>query len=592
VRADQSVGRDPNHGARFVIPMEIPRMSQQPVLVVGGGPVGLTAALTLKQHGIPCRIIDRAGAPSMLSRAAGVHARTMEVFERIGVIAPFLAQARRLKGMSLEDQDGRVLAQPDMSAGDTHYGYVVSLRQDETERILREALAAQGGEIERGVELVTFSQDGRRVLATLKHADGRMEEMETPYLVGCDGAHSTTRKTLGLPMEGETEACQWMTADCEMDWDRTPEHALIRFARDGFAFIIPIDGPRWRVAVGVEGVRVEKPDELTLDLVERLLNDRIGIRAKLSNPRWVTPFNINTRKAPKLNIGRVFICGDAAHVHSPLGGQGMTTGIQDAYNLTWKIAHALKGYVRPEFVASYDDEREANAKRLLDLVGPMTKAAGFSDPIAVALRNSVISIGAKVGMPALMGRKLGQLEVHYRESPIVAEHSPGLSGWLHSTLSGAQHPGLSDVAEFRHGVHPGERAPDVLLMRNERNLDVRLHQEWAGDHRYQCLIFTGSHPKKERVGELIAFARRLEAASQGIIRARLVRHSAVDAPEGLWDVNGIAHQRYGASYECLYLVRPDGYVGFRSQPVEWAPLASYLDRTFAPGVIREAKQSA
>lgn len=564
-----------------------------PILIVGAGPVGLTAALTLQLHGVPFRLIDKLPGRTIQSRAAGNHPRALEVWEHLGVIDPLLRRGIKLKGIVILDDDDKELVRAQIEAADSAYSYILGLGQGETERILTEALAAQDVHIERKVELLSFTQDGTVVHATLKHDDGRTESFQTPYLIGCDGAHSTVRKGLGLPMEGDTLDMQWQTADVKMDWDNEGDFAIIKFSSQGFAFLVRIEDGRWRVALGAIGVRVEKPEDLTLDMVQDLLTNKMGIKARLYDPVWTAPFNINTRMAPKLNVGRVFITGDACHVHSPLGAQGMNTGIQDAYNLAWKLAYVMKGYATQTFAQSYHDERHANAKRLLELVGPLSKAASLSAPMAMALRNSAMSFANIIGVTHLMGRRMSQLDVHYRDSPIVAEHMPSLKGWLHSTLSGADHPGIGEVAEFKHGPHPGERAPDVLIMRNEKDQDVRLLQEWIKETRYRCLIFTGSHPRAERIPELIQFGQRIERASNGLIRARIIRHAGVSAASGLWDVTGVAHRRYGASYECLYLVRPDGYVGFRSQPVEWEALMGFLQKNaFAPGVLRDAKQPA
>ncbi|MBM3394264.1 MAG: hypothetical protein FJY37_06465 [Betaproteobacteria bacterium] len=253
------------------------------------------------------------------------------------------------------------------------------------------------------------------------------------------------------------------------------------------------------------------------------------VDARLHDASWLTPFDINTRMAPKLQVGRVFIGGDACHVHSPLGGQGMNTGMQDVYNLTWKLAHVIKGHAPQSLLDSYATERHANAERLLKLLRTITKGATLHEPLAIWLRNILMNAANRVGAGAMMARRLSQLDTHYRDSPVVAEHSPTLHGWLHATVSGAEHAGIADAAQFKHGPQPGDRAPDVLNLHDAAGRDLRLFQGWLGDTGYQCLIFTGSHPKSERLADLQALCERIEGAAPGLIHATIVRHPAVGA---------------------------------------------------------------
>jgi hypothetical protein len=305
------------------------------------------------------------------------------------------------------------------------------------------------------------------------------------------------------------------------------------------------------------------------------------VRVKLSDPALISPFAINTRIVPTMNVGRVFLAGDASHVHSPVGGQGMNTGIQDAINLAWKLALVVNRRGTEALLASYNAERHANAKRLLSFVGPATKLADLRQPMANRIRQLAMMAMGQLGLTALAARRLSELDIHYRHSPVVAEHHQTASQWRQAFCRHEPHPGLFDCADFGKGPHPGERAPDAEGLTDGSAEPRRLYQDWIGDHRHQLLVFTGRQPTPERVRQLAELSAQAEVESGGLIRSRLVRPADVPGPNGgMVDQDGEAHHLYGARYECLYLVRPDEYVGFRSQPAEREPLREYLARIF------------
>jgi hypothetical protein len=282
-----------------------------------------------------------------------------------------------------------------------------------------------------------------------------------------------------------------------------------------------------------------------------------------------------------MNVGRVFLAGDASHVHSPIGGQGMNTGIQDAINLAWKLALAVKGRGTEALLASYNAERHANAKRLLGFVGKATRMADLRLPVANRVRRLVMMAAGQLGLTALVAPRISELEIHYRHSPVVGEHHQSAGEWRQAFCRHEPHPGLFDCWDFGKGPHPGERAADDHGLTDGSAEPRRLYQDWSGDHRHQLLVFTGKQPTDERVRQLAEMSAQAQAESGGLIRSRLVRPADVPGPGGgLVDQDGEAHHLYVARYECLYLVRPDGYVGFRSQPAERGPLREYLARIF------------
>jgi len=554
-------------------------MALQPhVLIVGAGPVGLTAALVLAEQGIPIRLIDSLPHRMNQSRAAIVHARTLELFERLGVVDAFLGEGLKAHGIHIMDLQGRTLMRPNLDSLPSAYNFLLAIGQDATERLLTEALAQRGWTIERGVTLTALTQTPNGVTATLTHADQGSEEVAVPYVLGCDGARSTVRHQLGLKLEGETLDVYWVTADVRMEWNQPADELVAIPGPDGFGFASPLPGGRWRVVVDMGQRPAVLPETVPLEEVQAACQ-RVGLRARLSDPVWISPFGVNTRLVPTLQVGRVFLAGDAAHVHSPVGGQGMNTGIQDAINLAWKLALVLKGRGTQELLHSYNHERHANARRLLNFVGPATRMVNLRQPVAVELRRLVMLAVSELGLTSLLARRVSELDVQYCDSPVVAEHRQTTAEWLQALAADQPHPGLGDCWDFHHGPHPGERAPDAQGLKEAAGQPKRLYEHWIGDGRHQLLAFAGRQPSPQRLAALQQLAQGIEHDFAGVIRARVVCQEAPSLPaSSLIDAEGDAHRQYGARYECMYLIRPDAYVGFRAQAAEARPLREYLSR--------------
>ena len=546
-------------------------------LIVGAGPVGLTAAVTLRKQGIACRIIDKATTPASQSRAAVIHARTLETLERLGLADQFVAAGVRIDGAVVRSDAGTTLVDVRMRDLPTEYAYFLGLNQAETERLLTAELQRLGGTIERGLELISLGQDHLGTRATRRRADGSHDVVAAPYLLGCDGGKSTVRHLLELPFEGETLDTQWLTADVRIDWDFPGDRALGYLSTHGLAFIARMDHERWRVIVNAPSHTRLTPENVTLEMVQDICSNRFGMKLRLHDPAWISPFAINTRMVPTLQVERIFLAGDAGHVHSPVGGQGMNTGIQDAFNLAWKLGLVLQGRADDILLDSYNAERHANARRLLAFVGPATRMVNLQGPVAVTARNAAMRMAGLLGAGGIMARRMSELDIHYRESVVVDEHLATIGEWMHAVTHHEPHPGLMDCWDFGRGPRPGERAPDAHgLVPAQGGDPTRLHGYWAGDLRHQVLIFTGLNAKTERLKHFESLAAQIQASCGEMLRVELVRLEQTALRGAMIDTDKEAHHAYGARYECLYLVRPDGYVGFRCQPAELEPLARYL----------------
>lgn len=546
------------------------------VLVVGAGPVGLTLACELLRHGVPCRVVDLADGPSLWSKAAVVHARTLEVFEAMGVADEALARGRRVHGIGLFDRDKRIghVGTHDL---DSSFPFMLGLSQRDTELVLEAHFGALGGRVERRVELCQLDGD----VATLAHPDGRRERVRHAYLCACDGAHSTVRHALGVPFEGTTYEESVLQADVRIRWPfAVPDD-------EGLFFVSPA-GPigalpvlaqdRYRLVVLLAP---EERADPTLPQFQRLLDERGPAGCEVSDPAWMVTFRFHRRMVPRYRVGRAFLVGDAAHVHSPVGGQGMNMGIQDAFNLAWKLALVMRGKGDARLLDSYHPERAPIAAATLRGTDAATRAAtrvlGLKSPLARRLRDDLFGLVGK--LPFVEGRVaslLGGVSVDYRDSPIVGEHAAPLG-----TPGAAMAPGIADWISFDRGPRPGERVADVDLDELHEGHE-RLHEVLRGTE-HKLLLFPG---KTEGYATLGKVAAAVEARWGALVKT-LVVSAPGDETAGLaWsgpilsDAGGALRQRFGARSECLYLIRPDGYVGYRCQPASEEHLLAYLGGIF------------
>ncbi len=567
----------------------IPAM-QEPtvdVLVIGAGPTGLALALELQRHGLRCRIVDQADGPSIWSKAQAIHARTLELLEGAGVVRELLEDGKRIQQVRIYAK-GRSVAHVAIEGLDTHYPYIYSLPQRDTEIVLTRCFERNGGAVEHSVRLDRFTQDDEGVDAVLVHADGREEAVRASWIVGCDGAHSTVRHALELPFEGSTYEVRIIQADVRVTLPMPVEEdeAVVFFGAGVLVGLLPLPGhDRYRMLV-------PRPPgdetEATLETFQAIMAEAGPAGAVVDDPAWMIAFRLHCRMVDRYRVGRVFLAGDAAHIHSPAGGQGMNMGIQDAFNLAWKLALCQRGLARPELLDSYHAERHPVAAATL--AGTDTATAGLAaniglrHTIALELRNKIVGFVTGMGfVRRKLSRAASMLDVAYGDSPIVGQDRPFPLGT--SALSDDEAPTVLDWFHFGHGPRPGDRAPDVHFDDEDEHsprlfdvLDSRLHT---------LLLFDGAIASETGYQRFADIAAQLDARWPGLVAVRVVvphgeRPAALPDPLGevVLDGAGLVHERYGARSESLYLIRPDGYVAYRCQPVEADKLIAYLERIF------------
>ncbi|MCE0767866.1 FAD-dependent monooxygenase [Pseudonocardia kujensis] len=530
----------------------MPEESSVAVLVVGAGPVGLTAALELRRRGVACRVIDKLVEPPQYAKAVGIQPRTLELWEAAGVLRAALDAGTPLRGQVVL-RDGEQVARMDLEVPpDVPFAFL-ALPQYETERLLAEALAGYGTRADRGVELLSFTQDEEGVTAELSGG----ERVRAKYLVGADGAHSVVRKGLGLAFEGGAFAEEYMLGDVEVDWSLPRGYALRATRGDDLLVAIPLPGDRryrmsmlvppdlatpasGEVAHGFEAGR--RPE---LHHIQAVLDRLAPEPCTASTLRWSSVFRISHRIVDSYGRGRVFVAGDAAHIHPPTGAQGMNTGIQDAVGLAWRLALAVDGIAAPGLLATYDAERRPVGE---EVVGRTVRAATTG--------------GVQIDRddPWTSVRREAQLLVGYRGSPAVSPADPGLP---------------VDAPQ------PGDRVPDARgLVRDVVRFPVRLLPELAGPG-HTLLLHAGTAEGTAAFDKVAATAAEL---AHGRIRALAVLAPDVEPPPlrmpVLRDGAGEVRAHLRAADGEAFLVRPDGYLGHRGPAAGVAGVGGYLGRVF------------
>ena len=477
--------------------------------------------------------------------------------------------------------------------------------QSDTERSLENHLNRLGIEVEWKTQIVELQQDKEELKVSLQHPDGTIENIEPDYLIACDGGHSFCRKAIGAKLDGETFESEFIIADLQLEWSNPPaEDEWHGYFTDQGLFLIASlqEEGKWRMMIEVpwemqdksasDSAYYEKPTFADLKRMVDILNPIPDL--KLYEPHWISRFRIHRRIIERFRYGNVFFAGDAAHLHSPAGGQGMNTGIQDAYNLAWKLGLVCRGVAKPELLNSYNTERYPLSKQQVERTDAAFKMMLLRHPVSRKIRNRLISLLLDLEpIQQRMDRRLAMLTINYRNSPIVDQYRelPLPSG----------HP-VKEIAEFRQwrdfgeAPHAGDRAPDVTFGNN--GSQKRLFEILRGTS-HKLLLFAGNYSDPDFEEDFRQRQNLVEQKYGGFVETMLITMKSelpFETDEQvllLHDVEGKLHQRYGAHSHCLYLIRPDGYIGYRSQPAKLEIFLEYCDRFLMQSLQRrEPPQSA
>jgi 2-polyprenyl-6-methoxyphenol hydroxylase-like FAD-dependent oxidoreductase len=516
--------------------MTIP--TQTDVLVVGAGPTGLMLAAQLARRGVRPLVIDRHAGPSVQTKALGVQARTLEIYAQLGIAERAVEMGTRATGANMWVGARRAARLPlgDIGRGHSRYPYMLILGQDDNERLLGDVVRGLGVEVHWQTELVELQQGADHASATVTQSDGSQVTVRASWIAGCDGARSAVRELNGIAFVGAPYEHVFFVADTRLAGPMVPGELNVYLQRRGFHLLFPMRGAdHWRV-VGILPPELRGRDDVEFDAVLPLLRAEVGQGLDLVSCGWFSTYRIHHRRAERFRDGHCFLLGDAAHIHSPVGAQGMNTGLQDAYNLAWKLALVVTGRAAPGLLDSYAAEREPVATGLLQTTDRFFSIAVSDRWLAGMFRRRVFSKVLGVAMHVERARQLAfrtisQIGISYPRSR--------LSHAVAAVPDGA--PGPGDRFPWLQLRFGGSRDPEDLFAR----LD---------DRRWNLLLFGQSPPP---------------AATPGL--DGIVVHEVADL-----SANAPELRRARIPTPSFYLLRPDCHVGLAGAGLDPAALAAYL----------------
>ena len=506
------------------------------VIIIGAGPTGLALACQFIRYGIDFVIIDKNESTTPHSKAIGVQARTLEIYEQLGLAEKLVdlgwkaERARMIVG-------GEVRGEVNLSEigrGMSAYPYVLMLEQGKHEALLHDFIKSNSHQVRWKTELKEFTQDDTGVRATIATPDGASETIEAKYLIGADGAKSQVRRTLGLSFEGSTFERMFYVADVDIDWELSHNALTVVLMKHNLLAFFPMTGEKqWRI-VGTfpEEFSKDEGDVLYEEIEEQIKRDT-ELKLDITAVNWFSTYKVHTRHVEKFSEGLCFLAGDAAHIHTPAGAQGMNTGIQDGYNLAWKLAMVLKQDADAKLLDSYNEERLPNAKALLNTTDRFFSLVASPEPVLAYIRTHIFPYiaGFVVTLDSVkkfVFPRISQIAINYRDSSLSAHDDDG---------------GLE--------VRAGDRMPYFLI--DGKSVYDDLH-----DPKFHLISFSD--------GLAEGNSEHLDGKFDSIV----TRHDMPLFPH-------IA-EIFGTKESFKVVLRPDNYIGFISNGDSLAPVEQYLER--------------
>jgi 2-polyprenyl-6-methoxyphenol hydroxylase-like FAD-dependent oxidoreductase len=526
------------------------------VLIVGAGPTGLMLANQLARRGIRPLIIDRNPGPSLQTRALGVQARTLEIYAHLGVVDRALELGKRGGGANMW-AEGRWMARvPLGEAGKslTPYPYILVLGQDDNERILGDKLRDCGIPVEWNTELVALRQDNRHVTVMLKSPEASTRQLTSAWVAGCDGSRSAVRQLTGITFPGAPYEHVFFVADTEATGSMIPDTVNVYLWRKGFHLFFPMRGKdHWRI-VGILPPALRDRNDLKFEDVVPSMCREAGAGLSFKSCAWFSTYRIQHRSASRFRDRRCFVLGDAAHIHSPVGAQGMNTGLQDAYNLAWKLALVVGGQADAALLDSYEAERLPNARRLLNTTDQGFRLIVSDSAFAGLFRTKIVARIAALAMrhesiQKSAFRVISQIGIHYRESL--------LSKSLVALADGA--PRAGDRFPWLHLQFLSDGPVEDLF-------------DKLDDRRFNLIVIGQPSPAQDAsgLGELLRI------------------HVIPDKP-----ANDVALARAHIPNPSFFLLRPDGHVGLCGTRLDAAAVSRYVsERLHVDAPTVSARKSA
>jgi len=509
------------------------------VLIIGGGPTGMMLALELAMQNVTFRIVDKEPIRSDKSRALVVHPRSLELLNRHSIAHELIELGRLALGLRLFVNKKLVteFELGDLGFDDTAFTSVLFISQADTERFLDKALSRYGKAVERPVTAEKLEQDESGVRVWLKGADGVEEQVRCKYVVGCDGAHSVVRRAAELEFEGAAYSQDFVLADVHIEWDH-PADCLTLFMAQGMLIGFPMSGGLFRL-VATRPSDLSNHDEPTLADFQDLFDRMAPGTGKLYDPVWISRFRLHHRATDHYRMGRLFLAGDAAHIHSPVGGQGMNTGMQDSVNLGWKLARVIRGEKDDSLLDSYDVERHKVGERLLRTTDRFFRLGATSNYFLSILRNTFVPwvlswVASERSRRARIFRFISQLGIRYRNSPIVGTAST-----------------------YRGPLRGGDRAPNETIQGADGETNLL---ELCIGPTHHLILFSGTGLTATDGQSLEGTAVKFLKANPDWVKVHKILSASSPQSSGYVDPEGKVHSRYGFTEPGYALVRPDGHV--------------------------------
>lgn len=525
------------------------------VLIVGAGPAGLLVANLLARAHVNFVMLDKKAGPIDESRAILIHGRTLELLDKLDLADPAVAAGQKMTGVHILI-DGKQKVYLPLDAGGEQispFNYSLVHEQSKTERLLLRGLEDFHPQIEWNMQLVSLTQTEQEVTAVIKRADGSEVPITAAYVVGADGANSTVRQALGVPFEGSTYEHGFFLADVDMTWSRGTTKWYVNLTQHAFFGAFPYGGTHFRL-IGTLKLRHETRQNLNLEELRDIVAREKGFEdITLLGANWVSIYHVHRRMAKQFRVGRCFLMGDAAHIHTPAGGQGMNTSLGDAYNLGWKLASVVNQQAQTRLLDSYEQERRPIALAVENGTDTVFNLQIAGRPILNKARLTfvplLISVLHHFGFEKAIYRAIAQMWVAYRKSSVVSECYEGAKG-------------------KKREVQAGDRTPYGFL-KDGSHSQVSIFNLLKGVEHH-LLLFEGMQEQED--ANLKTIQEQLE---------NLLKDYLFPVAIHLLSADNYALQKiYGARTPRLFLIRPDGYIAYSGQAGDLESLRTYLNRVF------------
>lgn len=529
------------------------------VLICGAGPVGLCLAAQLQAMGVSYQIIDKNRQRSEKSKALVVWGRSLELLNICMDASEFVDVGRPVRKARFFDE-GVQFAEIKFSRSAGEFGTGVLIPQSLTEKLLENHLQLRGAEVQRETELLSFEQRNDEVACVLQNADGSQNTVNAKYLVGCDGAHSVVRHGLGFAFSGRKDGLRWVLADVELSGDVPDADVASLWSRAGILLLFHFGENVWRVVAEERLADDDVPKrDPTLQEIQKHLNERGAENVRASNPTWLSEFRVSERKVENYRAGRVFLAGDAAHVHSPAGGQGMNTGIQDSCNLAWKLAWNLRGTANSELLDTYSNERSEVGAMVVKATSHMTRLATTESRVLQTIRNTVAKIALHFDwVQDKVRQNLAEYSVAYRSSQ----------------LNG------SDARSTKSGLKCGDRVPDVRWI-DASGEPQALYQYMSGGRAVFLVLGSTHNPSSQSWGHGICGAEESLRSIHLVVVDELSakkQESRVHAGGNVGRVHRDEINKLELGQSGWLIIRPDGYLAAAGECEHMEAATQWLDR--------------